>query len=104
MRLKDKVAVVTGAASGIGLEIAEKFAAEGAKVIIADLDLTKADAAAKIIQKKGQEAMPVAMNVASEEQVEAGIAKVVSAYGGVDILVSNAGIQYISPIQDLPFA
>ena len=101
MRLKDKVAVVTGAASGIGKAIAELYAREGAKVVIADLDLAKAEATAKEL---GKGAMAVAMNVTDEAQVNAGIAKVISAYGGVDILVSNAGIQYISPIDELPFA
>ncbi|OGT46115.1 MAG: 3-hydroxybutyrate dehydrogenase [Gammaproteobacteria bacterium RIFCSPHIGHO2_12_FULL_41_20] len=101
MRLQGKVAVVTGAASGIGKEIAERYAQEGAKVAIADLDLNKAEMTAKAI---GKNAMAVQMNVTDEAQVEAGIAKVVSAFGGVDILVSNAGIQYISPIEDLPFA
>lgn len=102
MRLKDKVAVVTGAGSGIGKAIAEKFAQEGAKVIIADIDIDTAELTVKEIKNKGHEAMAVAMNVTDEEQVEAAIAKVITAYGGVDILVSNAGIQTISPIEDLP--
>lgn len=103
MRLKNKVAVVTGAASGIGKEIAEKFAQEGAKVVIADIDLEKAEITAKALQKNKHEAMAIAVDVTNEEQVEEGIKKVVSAYGAIDILVSNAGIQFISPIEDLPF-
>jgi len=103
MRLKDKVAVITGAGSGIGKAIAEKFAKEGAKVAIADIDLETAEITAKEIQKSGHEAMAVAMDVTDEEQVETAIAKVISAYGGVDILVSNAGTQFIAPIEDLPF-
>ncbi len=104
MRLKDKVAIVTGSASGIGQHIAETYAREGAKVVIADLDLKAAESAAQAIQKKGGQAMAIGMDVTHEEQVEAGVAKVIAAYGGVDILVSNAGIQFISPIESLPFA
>lgn len=103
MKLKDKVAVVTGSASGIGKEIAETYAKEGAKVVIADLNFDQAEIEANTIKKMGFEAMPVSMDVTKEDQVVAGIEKVVSAYGGVDILVSNAGIQYISPIEELPF-
>lgn len=101
MRLKNKVAVITGAASGIGKHIAEKFAQEGAKVVIADLNLNAAEEAAKSI---GSNALAVAMDVSQEEQVEAGISKVISSLGGVDILVNNAGIQHISPVDELPFA
>jgi len=104
MRLKDKVAVITGAASGIGKQMAETFAAEGAKVVIADLNLDDANATAQAITKNGGIAMGVAMDVSNEQQVEAGISEAITAYGGVDILISNAGIQYISPIESLPFA
>ena len=88
MRLKDKVAVVTGAASGIGKEIARKFADEGAKVVIADLNQQGADAAAKELDASGQRAVGVAMDVTSEPQVEAGMAKAIAAFGRLDILVS----------------
>jgi 3-hydroxybutyrate dehydrogenase len=104
MRLSNKVAVITGAASGIGKRMAEVFAAEGAKVVVADMNLQQAEAAAQSIRDNKGQAMAVAMDVTSEQQVESGIAEVISAYGGVDILISNAGIQYISPIDELPFA
>jgi len=103
MRLKDKVAIVTGAASGIGFEIAQKFASEGARVVIADLDFNKANDAAQSIKAKNGEAIALSMNVTNEEQVEAGVAKTITTYGAVDILVSNAGVQYISPLVDLPY-
>lgn len=103
MQLKDKVAIVTGAASGIGKEIAFEYASQGAKVVIADLDLDKAKAAAIGISDAGGQAMGVAMDVTDEQQVEQGVAAAVSAYGGIDILVSNAGIQIISPIVDFRF-
>ncbi|CAN5269198.1 3-hydroxybutyrate dehydrogenase [soil metagenome] len=101
MRLKDKVAIITGSASGIGKQIAETFAQEGAKVVIADFNLIEAEVTAKTI---GNNAMAVAMDVTKEDQVDAGVAKVIAAFGGVDILVNNAGTQFISPIEDLPFA
>jgi 3-hydroxybutyrate dehydrogenase len=105
MKLKDKVCIVTGAASGIGRGIAEKFASEGAKIAIADLNLDGAEAAAKEISAthKGH-AMGVAMDVTSEEQVNAGVAAVVAKWGRVDVLVSNAGIQIVHPLEEFPFA
>ena len=99
--LKDKVAIITGAASGIGKEIAFEYAKQGAKVVIADLMLDAAQATAAEIVKAGGVAMGVAMNVVDEAQVDKGVADVVAAYGGVDILISNAGIQIISPIVEL---
>jgi 3-hydroxybutyrate dehydrogenase len=104
MRLKDKVAVVTGAASGIGKEIAFAFAREGAAVAIADLNQDGADATAVELEHQGATALGVAMDVTSETQVEAGFAKVVSALGGIDVLVSNAGIQTVAPLDEFDFA
>jgi len=104
MRMKDKVAIVTGAASGIGLEIARAYAREGAKIAIADLKQDAAEAAAKEIKSAGGQAIAVAMDVTNEAQVDAGVEATVKALGGVDVLVSNAGIQIISPVQDLSFA
>ena len=101
MRMKDKVAIVTGAASGIGLEIARAYAREGAKIAIADLKQDAAEAAAKEIKSAGGQAIAVAMDVTNEAQVDAGVEATVKALGGVDVLVSNAGIQIISPVQDL---
>ena len=103
MQLKDKVAIITGAASGIGKEIAIEFAREGAKVCIADLALDAATATANEINASGGTAMAVGMNVTDEAQVDAGVAQTVTQFGGVDILISNAGIQVISPIVDFKF-
>ena len=104
LTLKDKVALVTGAASGIGKEIAETYARAGAKVAIADLNLDAAKAAAAAIGKAGGSAMGVAMDVTSEQQVNEGCAAVAKAYGPVDILISNAGIQIVNPIENYAFA
>jgi len=104
MKLENKTAIVTGAASGIGKAIATRFAQEGARVAIADLKLDAAKDVAGDFTAKGHKAMAVAMDVANEQQVNDGVASVVKAWGGIDILVSNAGIQIVHPIEDFPFA
>ena len=104
MKLKDKSAIVTGAASGIGKDIALVYAREGAKVAIADLNLDAANATAKEIQAAGGKAMGVAMDVTNEQQVNDGVAAVAKAFGGVDVLVSNAGIQIVHPLEQFPYA
>jgi 3-hydroxybutyrate dehydrogenase len=103
MRMKDKVAIVTGAASGIGKEIALAFAREGAKVVIADLDREAADKTAGEISERGGRAVGVAMDVTNENQVNTGVEQTIESYGGVDVLVSNAGIQIIYPLDQFPF-
>ena len=102
MRLKDKIAIVTGAASGIGRAIAQAYAREGAKVAIADLNADAASSAAAEISADKGRAIGVAMDVTSESAVNAGVARVIETFGGVDILVSNAGIQIVHPLQDFP--
>ena len=104
MRLNNRVALVTGAASGIGKEIARTFIREGAKVAIADLNQAGADAAAAELGGPERRAIGIAMDVTSEEQVEAGMAKATKAFGRLDILVSNAGIQTVAPLDQFPFA
>ncbi|MCZ4255329.1 3-hydroxybutyrate dehydrogenase [Sulfitobacter sp. PR48] len=104
MNLKDKVCIITGGASGIGLQIAKRYIADGARVVIADLKLDAAQKTADDLTKTGPgKAMAVEMNVTDEKQVNAGVARVVEEWGGVDVLVSNAGIQIVHPIQDFPF-
>ncbi len=104
MRLKDKSAIVTGAASGIGKDIARVYAREGAKVAIADLDKDAAEATANEIRKSGGQAIGIGMDVTDERAVNEGVAAVVAAFGGVDILVSNAGIQIVHPIEEFGYA
>lgn len=104
MNLSDKVAIVTGAASGIGKEIAKVFFEAGAKVAVADLNIDAADATAKELDPIGARAMGVPMDVTQEEQVNAGVEAVAAKFGGIDILVSNAGIQIVAPVVDFAYA
>ena len=104
MRLKDKVAIVTGAASGIGKEIARTFAREGAQVVIADLDTAAAEAAAAGMHESGQRALGIGMDVGNESQVEAGVNDAIAAFGRIDILVSNAGIQIVGLLEELAYS
>ena len=103
MQLDGKVALITGAASGIGHEIAKRYVAAGGRVVIADLNEDGAVAAAKQLGGAKQ-AIGVGMDVSKEDQVNDGVARAVKAFGTVDILVSNAGIQIVHPIEDFPFA
>jgi len=104
MKLKGKVAIVTGAASGIGKQIALTFAREGAKVAIADLNKEAADAVATEIRGRDGQAMGVAMDVCNEDAVNTGVAAVAAKFGGVDVLVSNAGIQIVHPVEEFSYA
>lgn len=104
MQLKDKVCLITGAAGGIGEGIAKRYVTAGAKVAIADLKLDTAKKTAAMLTAMGPgEAIAVEMNVTSEQQVQAGVARVIETWGGVDVLVSNAGIQIVHKIEDFPF-
>ena len=103
-RFSDKVAIVTGAASAIGKEIALRFAAEGGVPVIADVNFDAADATAREIRARGSDAFALEMNVADETAVENGVAHTMAKYGRIDVLVSNAGIQIVKPVVDLPFA
>jgi 3-hydroxybutyrate dehydrogenase len=104
MRLQNKVAVVTGAASGIGKEIARTYLREGAKVAIADLNIEAANQAAQEMDPTGKLVIGVAMDVSNEQQVDDGIDAVVKFFGKIDILVSNAGIQTVAPVDQFDFA
>ncbi len=103
MQMKDKVAIVTGAASGIGREIALAFARAGAKVGVADLNLDGANAVAKEIGKVGSQAIGLRMDVTKEAEVDGAVQTLVKTYGSVDVLVSNAGIQHIDPLDQLSY-
>jgi 3-hydroxybutyrate dehydrogenase len=103
-RFDKKIGIITGAASGIGKEIALRYAAEGGTPVIADLNLDAANATANEIKAKGSDAFAVAMNVVDEAAVEKGVADTMAKYGRIDLLVSNAGIQIVKPVVDFSFA
>jgi 3-hydroxybutyrate dehydrogenase len=101
MKLENKVALVTGAASGLGRHIASRYAQEGARVVVADVNEALAKAAAAELPGG---AIGIAMDVTSEEAVGQGVAAAVDAFGGVDVLVSNAGIQIVHPLEEFSYA
>jgi 3-hydroxybutyrate dehydrogenase len=103
-RFDGKVAIITGAASGIARQIAVRFAAEGGKPVVADLNIDAAQVTAREIKATGADAFAVAMDVADEAAVEKGVADTMAKYGRIDLLVSSAGIQIVKPIVDFPFA
>jgi 3-hydroxybutyrate dehydrogenase len=103
MKLDGKVALITGAASGIGHGIAKTYVGEGARVVIADLNAAGAAKAAEELGGK-ETAIGVAMDVTKEDQVNEGVEQTVKAFGRIDILVSNAGVQIVHPIEEFPFA
>ena len=103
-RFDKQVAIITGAASGIGKQIALRYAAEGGTPVIADLNLDAANATAAEIKAKGSDAFAVAMNVVDEAAVNKGVADVMAKYGRIDLLVSNAGIQIVKPVVDFDYA
>jgi len=103
MKLERKSALVTGAASGIGRAIALRYAAEGAAVAIADLQAAGAQAVAAEIERNGGKAIALPMDVTDEAAVNAGVERTVSTFGRIDILVSNAGIQIVHPLEEFSF-
>jgi 3-hydroxybutyrate dehydrogenase len=101
MELNGKVALVTGAASGIGYAIAKRYLEADGRVAIADLNLDAAQRAARALAD-AKSAIGVGMDVANEDQVNAGVDRAVAAFGSIDILVSNAGVQIVHPIEEFP--
>ena len=104
MELTDQVAIVTGAASGLGRAIARRFARAGARVVVADLDGAAAGATAREIDDDPRRALGLAMDVTDERAVDSGIADVASRFGRIDVLVSNAGIQIVHPLEEFSYA
>lgn len=100
MTLKDKICIITGGASGIGLEIARTFAEAGGRIVIADIDI---EAAKKAARDLGEGHMGVDMDVTDEGAVQRGVDKVIGKYGRVDVLVSNAGIQIVKRVEAFSF-
>ena len=104
MRLDNKVAFVTGAASGIGKRIAQVYAQAGASVAVADLNPQGAEAAAAELRAQGAQAIGIGVDVTDEAGVDAAVARTVAELGGLDVLVSNAGIQIVAPLVEFSFA
>lgn len=92
MRLKDKVSIITGAANGIGLATAKKFASEGAIVIICDLNITQIEQAVREIESAGGKAAGYVVNVTDRANVNAMVAYLKNQHGRIDVLINNAGI------------
>ena len=103
MNLDGKVALITGAASGIGHAIAKRYLEADGRVVIADLNADGAKAAAKELASE-KSAIGVGMDVSKEDEVNAGVEQTIKTFGRVDILVSNAGIQIVHPVEEFPFA
>jgi 3-hydroxybutyrate dehydrogenase len=103
MTLNGKVALVTGAASGIGHAIAKRYVEAEGRVAIADLNFDAATSAARALAGP-KTAIAVGMDVTREDQVNTGVESTVSTFGAVDILVSNAGIQIVHPIEEFPYS
>jgi 3-hydroxybutyrate dehydrogenase len=106
MSLKSKVAVVTGSNSGIGLGVAEKLAARGAKVVLNSFTDSPADhaLAARIASETGAQVRYIQADMSNPEACRALISKAVEAFGSVDLLINNAGIQFVAPIENFPTA
>ena len=104
MQMQGNVAVVTGAGSGIGRQIALSFAREGARLAICDIDMAAAGRVVGELEEAGAEAMAVEMDVTSEEAVNSGVDAATRHFGRIDTMVSNAGIQIVHPIEDFPYA
>ena len=96
------IVLVTGAGSGIGLEISKAFAEAGAKVVITDVNTEAAETAAKSLQEAGHDVIGLTLNVTDEAQVQSVFAKTVEHYGRLDVLINNAGLQHVSPIEEFP--
>ena len=102
--LEGKVAFITGSASGIGLEMARKFASEGAKVVISDMNTEKCEETAAALNADGFMSLSAPCDVTDEEAYKNAIQLAKETFGTVDILINNAGFQYVAPIEEFPTA
>ena len=100
--MKNKVVFITGAAGGIGLEIAKHFAADGATVVISDFNNDALSQSVSLLKEQNLTVSGIVCDVTKEEQLKAALDETKNAYGRIDILINNAGLQYISPIETFP--
>jgi len=100
--VQDKVVFITGAAQGIGYEVGERFAENGAKVALSDINEEGVQNAAKQLADKGYDVLGVKCDVTNEEEVKAALNKTHEHFGSLDILINNAGMQHVAPIEEFP--
>ncbi|MED1863175.1 3-hydroxybutyrate dehydrogenase [Fictibacillus nanhaiensis] len=100
--VEGKVVFITGAASGIGLQLAKAFAKQGAKVVISDLNDEKAKESAQLLAQDGLEAIGLGCNVTEEEDIIKALDETLKHFGRIDVLINNAGLQYVSPLEEFP--
>lgn len=100
--VKDKVTIITGAASGIGLGIAKVFLENGAKVVLADLDQDKLTEERDKLKAQGYDCIAIQVDVTDETAMKSMIEETVSYYGRLDILFNNAGLQHVESIESFP--
>ena len=98
--LDQKIVYITGAASGIGLELAKAFAEAGAKLVVSDMNEEAAKETAHLLTSKGFEAIGLGCNVTEEEQIKSSLDFIAQEHGRIDILINNAGLQHVAPIEE----
>ncbi|ANU21623.1 3-hydroxybutyrate dehydrogenase [Planococcus plakortidis] len=98
----NKVVLITGAASGIGYEISVDFAKDGAKIVLTDINEEAVQQAADELKGQGFDCIGIKCDVTSEEEIKAAIDKTVETFGSLDVLINNAGMQHVSPIEEFP--
>jgi 3-hydroxybutyrate dehydrogenase len=100
--MKNKVVFITGAAGGIGFEIAKQFAEAGATVVMSDSNIKKLEDAESALRNRDLKILGLRVDVTDENQIKAALNETDKRYGSVDILINNAGLQYVSPIEEFP--
>lgn len=100
--VEDKVVLITGAASGIGYEISVDFAEAGAKIVLSDIDEQAVKKAAASLKSKGLDCIGIKCDVTDEEDIKKAIQETVAHYGSLDVLINNAGMQHIAPLEEFP--
>ena len=100
MKLKDRVAIVTGGGKGIGEEICLGLAKEGAKIVIAEIDIANSENAKKKILDTGSEAIIVKTDVSKKDSINEMVEKAIQTFGKIDILINNAGIRHVKKLLD----